>query len=141
MIITKATFDCTIAMPGYNNVKPGASEINLEPGETIEQAWTELNQRAMAWHKKEYPHCYQQPEILGPFHAKDFNHAVMDNRGISTISKDKERIEIAIDNCTGIDELLLLKDDAGKHDLLRDYMRKFVELENGSPCSFAEGLS
>lgn len=60
MIIKKVSFDCTIAMPGYSNVKPGIVEADLEPGETIEQAWSELNRRAMEWHKKEYPHCYEQ---------------------------------------------------------------------------------
>lgn len=62
MEIKKATFDCTIAMPGYANVKPGASEIVLAPGEQIEDAWTELDRRAKAWHRKEYPHLYEERE-------------------------------------------------------------------------------
>lgn len=60
MKIGKATFDCTIGMPGFSNVKPGAVEIILEEGETIEDAWSELNRRALAWHKKEFPHLYAQ---------------------------------------------------------------------------------
>lgn len=58
MVIKKVSFDCTIAMPGYNNVKPGIVEAELESGETIEQAWSELNRRAKEWHKTEYPHLY-----------------------------------------------------------------------------------
>lgn len=60
MKIGKATFDCTIGMPGFSNVKPGAVEIILEDGETVEEAWSELNRRALAWHKKEFPHIYQE---------------------------------------------------------------------------------
>src|ERR1700733_6641571 len=66
MNITKATFDCTIAMPGYANVKPGASEIVLAPGEQIEDAWTELDRRAKAWHQKSYPHLYDAVPNPGP---------------------------------------------------------------------------
>lgn len=61
MKIGKATFDCTIGMPGFSNVKPGVVEIVLEEGETIEDAWSELNRRALAWHRKEFPHLYEQP--------------------------------------------------------------------------------
>lgn len=50
-------------MPGYANVKPGVGRAVLEEGETIEDAWTELNRRAKEWHKKEYPHlCETESE-------------------------------------------------------------------------------
>lgn len=60
MKILEVTFDCTIAMPGYSNVKPGIGRAILEDGDTLEGAWSELNRRAQEWHKKEYPHLHEE---------------------------------------------------------------------------------
>src|ERR1700760_2338424 len=72
MKILEVTFECTIAMPGYNNVKPGIGRVILEEGDTPEQAWTELNRRAQEWHKKEYPHLYPEKETYPkPYDPRD----------------------------------------------------------------------
>ena len=58
MKIERVTFGKTIGMPNYGNDRPGVEYAILEDGETMEQALTELNQRIIEWHKKEYPHLY-----------------------------------------------------------------------------------
>ena len=49
---------------------------------------------------------------------------------LPTISKDKERVEIAIDNAKTIDDLRLLNEDAGKNGLVSHYVKRFNELNN-----------
>jgi hypothetical protein len=58
MKIERVTFGKTIGMPNYGNDRPGVEYAILEDGETMEHALTELNQRIIEWHKKEYPHLY-----------------------------------------------------------------------------------
>lgn len=45
------------------------------------------------------------------------------------INKEKERIEIAIDNCTSKHELTLLQNDALKHRLETEYLIKLKSFE------------
>jgi len=82
MIIKEVTFDCTIAMPGYNNVKPGTGTIVLEEGETMEEAWSELYRRAIQWHKKEFPHLYEPlPPIRDALLKNAVKYGVQESRG------------------------------------------------------------
>ena len=59
MIVRKVAFEKTIRNGNYSNDRPIVVEADLEPGETKEQAWTRINQDMIEWHKKEYPHLYQ----------------------------------------------------------------------------------
>lgn len=63
MIVRKVAFKKTIGMPNYSNDIPIVVEADLEPGETKEQAWTKINQDMIEWHKKEYPHLYEDAPI------------------------------------------------------------------------------
>lgn len=76
MIVRKVAFEKTIGMPNYSNDRPIIVEADLEPGETKEDAWTQINQDMIAWHKKEYPHLYQERETYPkPYDGRDrFDH-------------------------------------------------------------------
>ena len=65
MKIEVVTFGKTIGMPNYGNDRPGVERAVLEDGETMESALTELNQRIIEWHKKEYPHLYPAESFVG----------------------------------------------------------------------------
>src|ERR1700749_4977526 len=54
-------------MPNFSNDRPLVLEADLEPGETKEEAWTRINQDMIAWHKKEYPHLYEQTSPVKSF--------------------------------------------------------------------------
>jgi hypothetical protein len=52
-------------------------------------------------------------------------------QSIPTISKDIERLEIAVDNATTLEELRALKDECWKLNIQAHYINKFNELNNG----------
>lgn len=104
MKILEVTFDCTIAMPGYNNVKPGVFRAILEEGDTLEGAWTELNRRAKEWHKKEYPHIYQE-QFVANTNLQKLTENYYSPPKPSIIDKSIERLEIQIDNANTLEEL------------------------------------
>lgn len=56
--ITKISHGLTIGDLKYGNTRPGVVEATLKPGETMEQALDELDDRLNAWHKRRYPHLY-----------------------------------------------------------------------------------
>lgn len=143
MKITKATFDCTIAMPGYANVKPGSSEIILEPGEEIEDAWSELNRRAQAWHRKEYPHLYQESKTTGSIQLPA-DYVQVKEVGIINL-KDvrlQEEIEDRILAAESSDELLSIKAKYIAFPVKTNelYNKRMTELNSGRPGNFTEGL-
>lgn len=122
MKILEVTFDCTIPMPGYANVKPGIGRATLDEGETPEQAWTELNRRAQAWHRKEYPHLYDIDVNNIPTHpvpgVNQFmqptpKEIIAKYQSTPIIDKSIERLEIQIDNANTLEELdkILLSND------------------------------
>lgn len=59
--ITKISHGLTIGDLKYGNARPGVVEATLKPGETLEEALDELDERLTAWHKKRYPHLYGDP--------------------------------------------------------------------------------
>lgn len=146
MKILEVTFDCTIAMPGYSNVKPGIGRAIIDEanGETPEQAWTELNKRAQAWHRKEFPELYppaqSEPWTNQPITAERQKIEFRRVDSIPVISKEKERLEIVIDNATVLDELLTIREQCLDNHLSIEWIKKFNELNNRRPTSFAEGL-
>ena len=70
--ITKISHGLTIGDLKYGNARPGVVEATLKPGETLEQALDELDERLNAWHKKRYPHLYQE-EYPKPWPEKGFS--------------------------------------------------------------------
>ena len=58
--ITKVAYGMTIGDLKFGNQRPGVVEATLRPGETLEEALNELDDRITAWHKKRYPHLYQE---------------------------------------------------------------------------------
>lgn len=58
--IIKISHGLTIGDLKYGNARPGVVEATLRPGETMEQALDELDERLNAWHRKRYPHLYQE---------------------------------------------------------------------------------
>lgn len=61
--ITKISHGLTIGDLKFGNARPGIVEATLKPGETMEQALDELDERLNAWHKKRYPHLYQDSKV------------------------------------------------------------------------------
>lgn len=57
--ITKISHGLTIGDLKFGNARPGVVEATLKPGETMEQALDELDDRLNAWHRKKYPHLYE----------------------------------------------------------------------------------
>lgn len=63
--INKISHGLTIGDLKFGNARPGVVEATLKPGETMEEALDELDERLNAWHRKRYPHLYQ-PETTSP---------------------------------------------------------------------------
>lgn len=63
MRIEKIRFGKKIGMPGYSSDNIEV-EGELLLGETKEEAWSKINKDMIEWHKREYPHLYQdQPKV------------------------------------------------------------------------------
>lgn len=141
--ITKISHGLTIGNLKYGNVKPGVVEATLKPGETMEDALDELDNRLNAWHRKKYPHLYQEEQYPQPFPNNPdprFHH--MTSGQISTeitygplpiISKEEEPGPLAtmmgIENAKSLEELksfkLLINNDKQLYDA---YCQKLKEL-------------
>jgi len=84
--ITKISHGLTIGDLKYGNARPGVVEATLKPGETMEQALDELDERLTSWHKKRYPHLYQEQETGSSL----ADYMTKSAASIPVISKDKE---------------------------------------------------
>lgn len=72
VIIEKVAYGLTIGDLKFGNTRPGVVEATLKPGYTLEDALDELDERLTSWHKKRYPHLYQEPETYPkPYDGKD----------------------------------------------------------------------
>jgi hypothetical protein len=105
--------------------------------EKYDEVLTTLEKMADEWHKKAHPHLYQQegaPEIVRSFTPQQTGPsvAVIDY-------KEKENLEIAIDNATSLEDLAKLKEQAGKQGLIHPYMQKMNELMS-TPVNFSDDL-
>jgi hypothetical protein len=110
IVIEKVAYGMTIGDLKFGNVRPGVVEATLKPGHTLEDALDELDDRLNAWHRKKYPHLYQQessPEIVRSFTPQQTGPSVMPQ---VIDYKQKETLEIAIDNATSLEELQAIKD-------------------------------
>lgn len=142
VVIEKVAYGVTIGDNKFGNSRPGIVEATLKPGKTLEDALDELDDRLNAWHRKKYPHLYQESKTA--FHKMEYEPA-FGRSSPSTASqvidyKQKETLEIAIDNATSLTDLVGIKDECWKHNLSQQYIIKFNELNNGSSGEFAEGL-
>lgn len=135
--ITKISHGITIGDLKYGNAKPGVVEATLKPGETMEQALDELDERLNAWHRKRYPHLYQEPvNVVSQWqsqdHKQDVTTTYASNQPI-IIDKSIERLEIAIENADTIEKLQKIKEENpvmtvgvnaqwnAKHEILKRY--------------------
>ena len=83
--VTKISHGLTIGDFKFGNARPGVVEASLRPGETMEDALDELDERLTAWHKKRYPHLYEtQPS---PIPERPFAYR---QEQTPVISKDKQ---------------------------------------------------
>lgn len=64
------------------------------------------------------------------------------NGSLPIISKDKEKIEIAIDNAESVEELKIIKKayELMPASCLTQYNKRMAELSSGKPTNFTEGL-
>jgi len=136
MIIEEASFECTIAMPGYSNVKPGVPRVRLEPGETIEDVWDKLHDRAMAWHKKKYPHLYpdtEQPKEKDLSNWEGGAQRVPIPPPVGEINLQHERLRDSIDDCQSLEDLFEWKSNnpVMPFPILLHFNKKMEELSNG----------
>jgi hypothetical protein len=126
MKIEKVTFQTTYNIGPFLNVKVGFEAQLSGPYwegseadghfkiESPEEVLSNLRKLADEWHKKEYPHLYQEenkePWVSSPTISKaqtiEFRHI----DSIPIISKDSERLEIEIDNAQTLEDLKKIKD-------------------------------
>lgn len=136
MAIEKLFYQKTVCVGQFLFDKIGG-EATIDPGQTPDEVLSNLNKTVTDWHRKEYPHLYQEPPAWA-------NTPVAAPRQkielLPTISKDKERIEIAIDNAETIADLQYLRSDSFENGLGAHYVQRFNELNNGSPTNFTDGL-
>jgi hypothetical protein len=134
MKITTVSLSRTIPTGPYMSDKV-TMEASVHGGESHETVLDNLSHLINDWHRKANPHLHQEPEM-----TRFPPQLGVVAEAIPVISKDKEKIEIYIDNATSLEELQGMKDECWKHDLSANYITKFNELNNGRPSEFSEGL-
>jgi hypothetical protein len=129
--VTKISHGLTIGDLKFGNARPGVVEATLKPGETMEQALDELDERLNAWHRNKYPHLY--PEQSQHFHGLSPIPESQRPDPLPVISKDHEKMEIAIDNCTTIEQLKAWKEanPVFPHKILVHYNNRLKSLTDG----------
>lgn len=141
MKIEKVIISRTIPTGPYMNDKIGI-EASLEPGESESEVLAILSKKIDSWHRQANPHLYQESSEFTPIYKGGTIDKPNTNGPIPIISKDKERIEIAIDNAETIDDLrnVKAKYDLMPASLLKSYNKKMAELSSERPKNFTEGL-
>lgn len=135
MKIEKVTFQTTYNIGPFLNVKVGFEAIpEGNPGDAPYDMLTMLKEMADEWHRKEYPHLYQ--DGVNAVSVWDANYKPPPSTLTTTSSsvidyKAKEQLEIAIDNATTLEELAPLKEAIWKAGLTTQYMNKVKQLSNG----------
>jgi hypothetical protein len=121
MNIVRISFQQTFPTGNFSNNKLGV-EIELgeneDPINGFEQAKKIVNE---AFEKLNPQINWNESEGTK---EDPFNRRVTITDIPKIINKEKERIEIAIDNCQSKPELLLLQSDALKYDLIKQYINK-----------------
>lgn len=130
--ITKISHGLTIGDLKFGNVKPGVVEATLKPGETMEQALDELDERLNAWHRARYPYLYQEQST-----EENFPMALADPRIIPVINKEKSTdqsndVVSGIQSADSIEKLTTWKLVSSQDkELYAMYMKRLKELTNG----------
>lgn len=130
-------FQKTIGMPNFSNDKPIVVEADLEPGETMEEAWSKMNKAAIEWHQKEYPHLYVLDLGLQPLAQEYKENIISSYQGLGTakiIYKEEtpdqsNDVRIAIQNADSIDKLTPWKLPASQDkELYSLYMKRLKDI-------------
>jgi hypothetical protein len=140
MKITKISYQKAFVVGPYLQEKIGV-EIEVEDGDE-EKAFKVALVTVGTWHRSANPHLYKEGNPS--FHRME-DEPAFGRSGPSTPSqvidyKEKENLEIAIDNATSLSQLEEIKDKCWGCGLSQQYIIKFNELNNGSSGEFAEGL-
>lgn len=148
MKIEKVSLSRTIPTGPYMNDKIGM-EATLEPGENESDALHALSGRIEKWHKENAAHLYQEsstavysvPNGVTPG-AEPIATYKYRPEVIGIISKDHEKIEIAIDNAETADDLKKIKAhyEFLPASLINHYNKRLQELTTGRPQNFTDGL-
>lgn len=134
--ITKISHGLTIGDLKFGNARPGIVEATLKPGETMEDALDELDERLNAWHRKRYPHLYQEPVVTsGYIHSKLPTQEPMTyTPQIISVEKEPEErtIGIAIADIYSCESLKVLETyrlmSKSKPELQAAYTQRFAKL-------------
>lgn len=123
--INKISHGLTIGDLKYGNARPGVVEATLKPGETMEQALDELDERLNAWHRLRYPHLYQEPNTL----LQEIRNEPPPIQQVENREKAKGDIKASMEDCITLEQLkeykLLASTDK---DLQSIYMNRLKEL-------------
>jgi|ERR1700677_536675 len=109
VVIEKVAYGVTIGDNKFGNSRPGVVEATLKPGKTLEDALDELDDRLNAWHRKKYPHLYQeskQPETVRSFTPQQTGPSVME---IQTERSDPNDTMALIQNAPSMEVLTTFK--------------------------------
>jgi hypothetical protein len=122
--------------------------IDIQEGETKLDAYRrglkELDQIAAELRKEANPHLYQESKTVYDSPRLDLkaNDEYAVHGPLPIISKDKEKIEIAIDNAETVEELkaVMGKNELIPASLINQYNKRMQELTTGRSQNFTDGL-
>lgn len=142
MKIDKISFVKTFATGPYLNDKVGI-EISLDEGDDSGTALDIAKKTVEQWHQSANPHLYQERKEwtlgtdLAPHMKTEISYGP-----IPIISKETEKLEIAIDNAETEDQLKKIKEDnpVMPFPILTYYNKRMAELTTGRPQNFTDGL-
>lgn len=143
--VTKISHGLTIGDLKFGNARPGVVEATLKPGETMEEALDQLDDRLNAWHRKRYPHLYQEEKYPQPFPNPDrFTHMTSGQipptkvefggpPPVLNIEEERKEVMDTIDKCATLEELKAWKShNQTVHGKIHNhYTKRLNELSNG----------
>jgi hypothetical protein len=135
MRITKVTYQKAFVVGPYLQQRVGF-EADVDDNEDIAECLSKLRHMAEDWDGKQYiegGRPWLMPPKTSPSPVHETTTQVIDY-------KEKENLEIAIDNATSLADLVGIKDECWKHNLSQEYIIKFNELNNGRESDFTTGL-
>lgn len=143
MKIEKVTYQKTYSIGPYLTDRVGF-EATLEKDETPDEALGWLKMQADDWHREANPHLYQDTkDITLPQYDRTPSYMPLEPGILPTISRDKERLEITIDNAETPEDLKAIKADNPllPASLINHYNKRMTDLTAGRPQNFTDGLS
>jgi len=126
MKITKITYQKAFVVGPYLQEKIGV-EIEVEPGEE-DDVFREAIEKVSKWHLEANPGLYTNP--FPTLKTDKIAYSVPVEPATIDLAqlREKEQLEIAIDNATSLEDLAKLKEQAGKQGLIHPYMQKLNQL-------------